>query len=42
MSSFALNIARSLTGRPWHWRGVEPAGSAGALVDDLPRARLRQ
>lgn len=39
MSSFALNIARSLTGRPWHWRGVEPAGSAGALVDDLLRAR---
>ncbi len=36
---FALDIERSLTGRPWRWRGPEPAGSAGALIDDLLRAR---
>jgi len=36
---FALDIERSLTGRPWRWRGPEPAGSAGDLVDDLLRAR---
>jgi len=37
--AFALDIERSLTGRPWRWRGPEPAGSAGDLVDDLLRAR---
>jgi len=36
---FALDIERSLTGRPWRWRGPEPAGSAGSLIDDLLRAR---
>jgi len=36
---FALDIERSITGRPWRWRGPEPAGSAGDLVDDLLRAR---
>ncbi|MBT2185415.1 single-stranded-DNA-specific exonuclease RecJ [Sphingobium nicotianae] len=36
---FALEIDRSLTGRAWRWRGAEPAGSAGALIDDLLRAR---
>jgi single-stranded-DNA-specific exonuclease len=39
MTRFALDIDRSLTGRPWRWRGPEPAGSAGALIDDLLRAR---
>jgi single-stranded-DNA-specific exonuclease len=39
MTRFALDIDRSLTGRPWRWRGHEPAGSAGALIDDLLRAR---
>lgn len=39
MTRFALNIDSSLTGRPWRWRGPEPAGSAGALIDDLLRAR---
>jgi single-stranded-DNA-specific exonuclease len=37
--AFALNIEHSLTGRPWRWRGNEPAGSGGDLVDDLLRAR---
>jgi len=37
--TFALNIERSLTGRPWRWRGAEPAGAAGDLIDDLLRAR---
>jgi len=36
---FALDIEQSLTGRPWRWRGREPAGSGGDLVDDLLRAR---
>ena len=36
---FALDIDRSLTGRAWRWRGPEPCGSAGDLVDDLLRAR---
>ncbi len=36
---FALDIERSLTGRSWRWRGPEPAGSAGSLIDDLLRAR---
>jgi single-stranded-DNA-specific exonuclease len=39
LTRFALDIDRSLTGRPWRWRGPEPAGSAGALIDDLLRAR---
>jgi len=39
VTRFALNIDSSLTGRPWRWRGPEPAGSAGALIDDLLRAR---
>lgn len=37
--AFALDIEHSLTGRPWRWRGNEPAGSGGDLVDDLLRAR---
>lgn len=37
--AFALDIERSLTGRPWRWRGPEPAGAGGDLVDDLLRAR---
>ncbi|MCW2350263.1 single-stranded-DNA-specific exonuclease RecJ [Sphingobium sp. B12D2B] len=36
---FALDIDRSLTGRAWRWRGPEPCGSGGNLVDDLLRAR---
>ncbi|BAK66111.1 single-stranded-DNA-specific exonuclease RecJ [Sphingobium sp. SYK-6] len=36
---FALDIERSLTGRAWRWRGPEPAGSSGDLVDDLLRGR---
>jgi single-stranded-DNA-specific exonuclease len=36
---FALDIDSSLTGRPWRWRGPEPAGSSGPLIDDLLRAR---
>ena len=39
MTRFALDIDRSLTGRPWRWRGPEPCGSSGALIDDLLRAR---
>ncbi|HZV58105.1 MAG TPA: single-stranded-DNA-specific exonuclease RecJ [Sphingobium sp.] len=39
MSRFALDIERSLSGRPWRWRGAEPAGAGGDLVDDLLRAR---
>jgi single-stranded-DNA-specific exonuclease len=39
MTRFALDIERSLTGRQWRWRGPEPAGSGGALIDDLLRAR---
>ncbi|OJY67034.1 MAG: single-stranded-DNA-specific exonuclease RecJ [Sphingobium sp. 66-54] len=37
--TFALHVEQSLTGRPWRWRGAEPAGAAGDLVDDLLRAR---
>lgn len=37
--SFALDIESSVTGRPWRWRGNEPAGSGGDLIDDLLRAR---
>jgi len=37
--TFALDVEQSLTGRPWRWRGAEPAGAAGDLVDDLLRAR---
>lgn len=37
--AFALDIERSLTGRAWRWRGNEPAGAGGDLVDDLLRAR---
>ncbi|MBN8818012.1 MAG: single-stranded-DNA-specific exonuclease RecJ [Sphingomonas sp.] len=36
---FALDVDHSLTGRPWRWRGPEPAGSCGPLIDDLLRAR---
>lgn len=36
---FALDIEQSLTGRPWRWRGAEPAGAGGDLIDDLLRAR---
>jgi single-stranded-DNA-specific exonuclease len=36
---FALDIEQSLTGRPWRWRGNEPAGAGGDLIDDLLRAR---
>ncbi len=36
---FALDIDRSMTGRAWRWRGPEPAGSGGALIDDLLRGR---
>ncbi|MBO9671352.1 MAG: single-stranded-DNA-specific exonuclease RecJ [Sphingobium sp.] len=39
MSIFALDIEQSLTGRPWRWRGAEPAGAGGDLIDDLLRAR---
>lgn len=37
--TFALDVEQSLTGRPWRWRGIEPAGAAGDLIDDLLRAR---
>jgi single-stranded-DNA-specific exonuclease len=36
---FALDIEKSLTGRAWRWRGLEPCGSGGDLIDDLLRAR---
>jgi single-stranded-DNA-specific exonuclease len=39
MSLFALDIEQSLTGRAWRWRGPEPAGAGGDLIDDLLRAR---
>jgi single-stranded-DNA-specific exonuclease len=39
MSLFALDIEQSLTGRSWRWRGPEPAGAGGDLIDDLLRAR---
>ena len=39
MTRFALDIDRSLTGRAWRWRGPEPCGASGALIDDLLRAR---
>lgn len=39
MSAFALDIEQSLSGKAWRWRGPEPAGSSGPLVDDLLRAR---
>jgi len=37
--TFALDIEQSLTGRAWRWRGPEPAGAGGNLIDDLLRAR---
>lgn len=39
MTRFALDIEQSLTGRAWRWRGPEPAGAGGGLIDDLLRAR---
>jgi single-stranded-DNA-specific exonuclease len=39
MTRFALDIDRSLTGRAWRWRGPEPCGASGVLIDDLLRAR---
>jgi single-stranded-DNA-specific exonuclease len=39
MTPFALDIEQSLTGRAWRWRGLEPAGAGGDLIDDLLRAR---
>ncbi|HEX6073507.1 MAG TPA: single-stranded-DNA-specific exonuclease RecJ [Sphingomicrobium sp.] len=40
MSSFALNIERSVTGQPWRWRRVtEPDQGMDALVDELLLAR---
>jgi len=39
MTAFALDIQQSLTGRAWRWRGKEPAGAGGDLIDDLLRAR---
>ena len=36
---FALDVEKSLTGRAWRWRGPEPCGSSGDLIDDLLRAR---
>jgi single-stranded-DNA-specific exonuclease len=39
VSRFALDIEQSLTGKSWRWRGTEPAGAGGSLIDDLLRAR---